>query len=527
LTLAQATDVAERPKSRTASILGRPRYRTLLDLLIVAATALALRLPAVGFGLPTMLQSDEPGNINVGAKMAADWDLDPHYFAYPSVLYDVEALADLAARLLTGHMLIAYNSFATQGMGINRTADPHIVLGLRLITVAASVAICLLVYGVIVRITRRRWVAVGCGLLAATSPLLVTNGVFVTPDTYSALTTAAALAGALVVVRRGTRRDYVLAGIAVGFAVGSKYDVAAVLPVVAAYVLREGRDAWRPRPLRQLGLAMAAAAAGFALTTPAVLFDTGSVYRGLTTQLTAYSTGHPGEQGGSLGYYLSALLHDQPVLLPGVVLAIVAASYGRFRKEIVVTTVFALANFILIARETVRFDRDLLPLLPALILLNGFAVAWVAELVARRWPETPPRAGRLAVVTAVVVAALIPAVIGAAGVPETLDEAPRTEAAAWLEAHLPRGATVVNENYGPWLNTDALNLVHVTYVLAVTLPVAHPQAIILTDEGSGRFMGDPTTYPAQAAVYKSLLARYCISAKFTNGPWVEVLTPCG
>ena len=528
MTLAQATGVVEtRPKSRAASILGRHRHGTLVDLLLVAAAALALRLPVVGFGLPTMLQPDEPGNINVGAEMAAHGDLDPHYFAYPSVLYDVEALADLAARLLTGHMLIAY-SFTTQGMGINRTVNPHIVLGLRLITVAASVAICLLVYGVIVRITRRRWVAVGCGLLAATSPLLVTNGVFITPDTYSALTTAAALAGALAVVRRGTRRDYVLAGVAVGFAVGSKYDVAAVLPVVAAYVLREGRNAWRPHALtRRLSLAMAAAAAGFALTTPAVLFDTGSVYDGLTTQLTAYSTGHPGAEGGSLGYYLSALLHDQPVLLPGAALALVAAGYGRFRKEIVVTAVFALANFILIARETVRFDRDLLPLLPALILLNGFAAAWLAELLARRRPGMMPRAGRLAVATAVVVAALIPAVIGAAGVSETLDEAPRTEAAAWLEAHLPRGASVVNENYGPWLETGAFNLTHVSYVLAVTLPVADPQAIILTDEGSGRFMGDPKTYPAQAAVYKALLAQYCVSAKFTNGPWVEVLTPCG
>jgi hypothetical protein len=127
----------------------------------------------------------------------------------------------------------------------------------------------------------------------------------------------------------------------------------------------------------------------------------------------------------------------------------------------------------------------------------------------------------------VVVAALIPAVIGAAGVPETLDEAPRTEAAAWLEAHVPHGASVVNENYGPWLDPGSFDLTHVTYVLAVTLPVDHPQAIILTDEGSGRFMGDPQTYPAQAAVYKALLAQYCVSAKFTNGPWIEVLTPCG
>ncbi len=110
--------------------------------------------------------------------------------------------------------------------------------------------------------------------------------------------------------------------------------------------------------------------------------------------------------------------------------------------------------------------------------------------------------------------------------PQTLDEAPRFEAAAWLKAHVPHGALVVNENYGPWLDSNSFDLTHVSYALAVVLP-PNAWAIILTDEGSGRFMGDAKTYPAQAAVYQGLMAHYCVSAKFTNGPWVEVLTPCG
>jgi hypothetical protein len=522
LALAQVTDAPQRRRSPAVALVGF-RRGTLLDLVLVTAVALALRLPAVGFGLPLMLQSDEPGNINVGAKMAANGDLDPHYFAYPSVLYDVEALTDLVARLLTGHMLIAY-SFSVQGMGISRTANPHIVLGLRLITVVLSVGICLVAYAVIRRLTGRRWVAVGCGLLAATSPLLITNGVYITPDTYSAFFTATALATALAVLRRGSRLDYVLAGIAVGFTAGSKYDIAAALPVVLAYALREGRDAWRPRALKRLGLAAVVTVGAFVFTTPTALFDTGAVLSGLQVELSDYAGAHPGETGGSLGYYLSILLHDQPVLLPGAALAVVAAWRGRLRKETVVVGGFAVANFALIASEAVHFDRDLLPVLPPLILLNGFAAAWVAELLAGRWPEVP-RPGRLALVTAAVAAALVPAVVGALGVPQTLDEAPRTEAAAWLETHLPRGSSVVNENYGPWLDESMFDVTHVTYALAVTLP-ADPQAIILADKGSGRFLGDTQVYPAQNAAYKALLTRYCITAKFTNGPWIEILTPC-
>jgi hypothetical protein len=66
----------------------------------------------------------------------------------------------------------------------------------------------------------------------------------------------------------------------------------------------------------------------------------------------------------------------------------------------------------------------------------------------------------------------------------------------------------------------------VSYVVAVTLP-ADPQAIILTEGGSGRFIDDQPDYPSQAANYQALLTDYCVAVKFTNGPWVEVLTPCG
>ena len=523
MTLAEATDVEERPKSGPISVLGRQRLRTLVDLAVVAAAALAFRLPAVGFGLPDMLQPDEPRNIRIGSTMAATNDWDPHYFEYSSLMYDVEALAARVQRLFTGHML-GSNSFSSQGFGITRTINPDMVLVLRLIMVALSMGLCLLMYGGIRRITGRRWVAVGCGLLAATSPLLVTNGVFITPDTYSAFFTAATLVGALAIVRRGGRLDYVLAGAAAGFAAGSKYDAVCAVPIVVAYVVKEGRNALRAPALLSLALAAAAAAVAFVLTTPAALFDTSSLVAGLKTELAHYSTGHPGEEGGALGFYLGAVGHDQWVMLPGAILAVVGAWFGRFRKEVTVVAVFALAYFVTISTESVRFSRDLLPLLPALMLLTGFAAAWVAELVAERWPGMP-RAGRVGLASAAAVGVLLPSVIGAVGVPETLDEAPRTEALAWLVAHVPKGSSIVNENYGPWISPSQFHLIHVSYVAAVSLP-PDPKAIIVTDEGSGRFIDDPKAYPDETATYNALLTRYCVAVKYTNGPWVEVLTPC-
>jgi hypothetical protein len=276
--------------------------------------------------------------------------------------------------------------------------------------------------------------------------------------------------------------------------------------------------------LVSLALAAVAAAAAFVLTTPSALFDTGSLISGLKSETSHYSTGHAGEQGGAFGFYISAIGHDQWIMLPGAILAVVAACFGRFRKEVVVVGAFALGYFALVASETVRFSRDLLPLLPALILLAGFAAAWLSELAAERWSGIP-RPGRLAVVAAAVLAMVIPAVVSSAGVPETLDVAPRAEAATWVTDHVPAGSSVVDENYGPWISTTSYHLTHVSYVAAVQLP-PNPKAIIVTDEGSGRFIEDPKDYPSEATSYKALLTHYCVAVKYTNGPWVEVLTPC-
>ena len=78
---------------------------------------------------------------------------------------------------------------STQIMGIGYTTDPHLYLALRLITVALSVGACIIVFGAVNLVTKRWWAAATAGLLLAVSPLMVLNGVYITPDTYWAFFT--------------------------------------------------------------------------------------------------------------------------------------------------------------------------------------------------------------------------------------------------------------------------------------------------------------------------------------------------
>src|ERR1700722_13553712 len=69
---------------------------------VTATVAAALRLPIVGFGLPYLWHPDEPSNVGIGANMVDLRTWNPHAFRYPSMIYDVVAIAGQLQRVFGG-----------------------------------------------------------------------------------------------------------------------------------------------------------------------------------------------------------------------------------------------------------------------------------------------------------------------------------------------------------------------------------------------------------------------------------------
>jgi 4-amino-4-deoxy-L-arabinose transferase-like glycosyltransferase len=481
---------------------------------VVAVLASALRVPLVMAALPGVGNSDEPLNISVGLRMASHGTPDAHTYRYPGLLYEVVAGVTTAFRAVGIHVP-AHGAMRIENLGVAHTDCRTFMVAIRLVGVVASVATCLLVWAAVREVLkaaelperRARIAAAVAAATVAVSPLATANSAYATPDVYAAFAVAFTLYGATRVLR-GAHYAELLCGLGMGIALGAKYLAAAVLPVVVAYALRPQRD---KRVIRIVGVA-AIAAAVFALTTPGIVTHPLGVLDGLRSEAAHYQDGHVGAQGDAPGYYLSALFRDQPLLLGAAAVAVVAMfrTAGLIRRTLIVAFAYAIAQFLLLAVMTVRFDRNLVPLTPALAILAGVAVPTVFPRIHSR------------TVAAVTAAAFIPLASAATLYPR-LDEHSRVQAAAWVARHVPGHVPVAVESYGPWLDPSRYHLVPLTF--AADKPAVRARALILTQHAAGRFLADPAHHPREAAAYREIMSRYRLAARFTAGSWIAVYVP--
>ncbi|WP_370346768.1 glycosyltransferase family 39 protein [Catenulispora sp. EB89] len=501
----------------------------------VAVLALALRVPLVMAALPGDGNSDEPLNISVGLRMASDGMLNAHTYRYPGLLYEVIAGVTTAFRAVGIHVP-AHGAMRIENLGVAHTDARAFIVAVRFVGVFAAVATCLLVWAAVREVLKaaelpERWGRIAAAVAAATvavSPLAAANSVYATPDVYVGLAVALTLYGATRVLRDARYGD-LLCGLGVGIALGAKYAAVAALPVVVAYVLSPRRD----KPVIRIAQAAAVAAAVFALTTPGILTDPLSVLDGVRSEAVHYQDGHVGAQGGAPGYYLGALFRDQPLPLAAVAVALVALFRATelIRRTLIIVFAYVIPQFLLLAVMTVRFDRNLVPLTPALAVLAGVAVpAVVSAVVPAVVPAAAPWTRRRVVgaaagaaAGAVAVAAAFLPLASAVRLYPRLDEHSRVQAAAWVAAHVPGHAPVAVESYGPWLDPARYHLVPLTF--ATDRPGVRARALILTEHAAGRFLADPAHHPGEAAAYRAIMSRYRLAARFTAGSWIDVYVP--
>jgi hypothetical protein len=252
------------------------------------------------------------------------------------------------------------------------------------------------------------------------------------------------------------------------------------------------------------------------------------VWDGIEQERHHYGTGHPGMTGSSVDAYLHQLVHGDLVLLLGAAAAVVAL-LGRHRWEAVIVGSFALGYSLLVGTQAVHFPRTLVPLLPALALLTGFAIATVLDLLDASGRDHRHR-WALPALAALAVLLLIPQAVGSARVPARLAERGRGQARTWLLDHLPPGSQVMVEGFGPFLADVPKSRLDVESVALLAGGVKVPastDAIVVSEYGTGRFMADPSAFPVAAMGYRAALRGFCPAAELADGgPWIRIYTRC-
>ncbi len=485
-------------------------------LAVVLAGGLALRLWGIRQGLPFVYNTDEAQHFVPHAiGMFAHGTLNPGYFANPPAFtYVLHALFAVWYGGASG----AEHAFAQHPQSVYTLA--------RVAAALLGTAALWLLYATGTRLFGR-----AVGLLAAAIEAVAFLPVFYAHLALNDAPTLApltlSLLGTAGVLRRGRRRDHVLAGVGLGLACASKYTAGiVVLPLLAAALLT---DAHRPeeraaRVLSGLALAGACALGAFLLANPYALLDYSRFHSELAHQSSqsAEAQGKLGApRGGGLAYYLWTLtwgLGWAPALASAGGAIAIWRSQRRLGWLLVPAPLLFLAFMGLQGRY---FGRWLLPIFPILCLLAAYFVVVLAR-----------RMRRVALAAPLVALVLAQGLVYSVHSGLVLARADtRTLTREWMLAHIPRGAKVVVEPVSPnewgsaWAKYHSLvsriapagaltsSLRQVTIedyerTLAPALVAYYEQHgycwVVTGSMQSGRAYADPSAVPLAIAYYRAL-----------------------
>lgn len=414
----------------------------------LVAVALALRLVGIDHGRPYVYHPDEWVVAKPAIQMVQHNGWNPHLFLYPSALMYAEKALVAIIHATTGAPLVSpiaygFDTLAYRGYyeAIPEQFDFYLA-GRILVAILGSITV-VVVYAA-GRAAGGRAAGIAAALVVALVPLAVSHSHYLTTDVPSAMVVAIVL---LLTIRgHEGGRTLLLAGLVAGFAASTKYNAGAVVlaPLIVALAL--------PEPLRaRIRLAAgitAASMVGFLALTPATLLEPWSIVDALRTQVVAYTSG-PGVSGDNGAEFWIRYLWLEglgPAFALATLFGIVAAATRRTRTMAGILG-FTTVYFAIVAVAALRFERNLLPLIPAFAILVGIGVADLGRLVHVR------RLGHAAI--AVVAVGLV-----AIGCAQSLridigrDQAflrtdTRTVALEWINANVPPGSRIARENYTP------------------------------------------------------------------------------
>lgn len=398
---------------------------------LVLLLAVALRMPGQRWGLPNSdhYLSYHPDEIFqlLPAFRFAQGDLNPRFFNYGSAYLYTVGIPAVALGIVPGRARFPDDLCRLYQWG-------------RLVTLMMAVASVAVLYLALRRTDRRQ--ALLAALLLALCPLHVANSSYATVDVPAAFWLVVAF---LVVLRAGDRPragEGVLAGLAVGIATATKYNMGLfLLPALAAPLLAALRwwRWWWPAAVAS------GAVFGFVIGCP--YFWTPEFLNGLLYEVQHARIGGTlafVDTGSGWGYHLVRGLSTglgYPLLAISAIG--LAVALGRRTPAGMLSVVWLICYLAVIGFGKERFIRYLVPLTPFLCVLAAGGLDWLARTCRARRAQW--------VGGAVAVAGLVLVALYSFGqvVPFAwLD--PRDE--AWMQSEVPLRQARVGLVGPPWFS---------------------------------------------------------------------------
>lgn len=482
-----------------------------LWLMLIVLLAAGLRLWSIDFGVPMVTHPDEVPIVYYAEKMVDEGHLNPHWFRYPALIIYLQALVI--------QTIDTIDSFV--GLSAETVTSAYYTGG-RLIVAAFGIGTVALV-GLI---GRRLLPGYGglAGLFAsamvAVSFIHVKDSHYLKPDVPLAFFVALTLWFTIDALEHRTWRSWLFAAVAVGLAAAFKYNGAlvAIIPATGLLGIAYPPRTWfSPTTGRIAAIAgsMALVAIGmFLLVNPYIVLTPDeflSPTDGIIAEMDHYREGHDGAEssGTSWLWYLQELGRNGfgPTLIPLVMLGSAAAVARMFRGDrwMLLLLLFPLVYFLVIGRYPVRFDRQLIPMLPPLALIGAI---WIPRLLQR--VHLSKHVTRLAAAAATLILTVWP-VMQAIDLNMELGKTDtRYPALAWAEQNLPGDARIAHEHYTPPLDDAGLDARQIWSAYEQPLDWYETHSIdylMISSHIYQRYLDEPDRYPDEAAYYSALMSR--------------------
>ena len=435
-------------RARLAETGARPSERRLLIAAIALTTvALALRFSGLDHEIGGRYYQDEGTYLQHATKINGGEPIRDS-FVYPHLLYYAGAFAIWCASLVEAPLRAATS-----------LCWPEVVdwptLCRFLLRALAALAGALVVLPTVALGRRLAGPPAGLagGALIALSPLWDEGAHLGICDVPSAFFATLCLAACARWLDDSSPRVWIAAGVAAGLAAGAKYPAGLVALAIVAVALR---DLLAPaRKWLALPIAGSAALASFLAVNPSLLFLPGAAFLGERSVFFGaiqYSTeGWLGVSPDSRALWYGAKLAESfgwPALVLGfagvVGLGLAFRSNPPRRARLAWLLPFPIAYAALLVSLPMAVERNLYPVLPFFAVLLGIGVAALVEAAAEREPQ-----GRWVAAGVALVALAVPAVLTLAQAISFVRPSTRDLAVEWLYRDVPRGLTLMTENYGP------------------------------------------------------------------------------
>jgi 4-amino-4-deoxy-L-arabinose transferase-like glycosyltransferase len=422
-------------------------------LLAIVLIGFSLRVWGIGFGLPYDYHPDEHQYVGEAVHFLVEGGLNPGKFNNPS-LYKYVLFAQYAVLYVAGRVIGAFQSGLDFQALWAHDPTPFFVLG-RLTSAALSTATIVLVYLIGKRAYGRRQ-GLTAALLLSLVFLHARDSHYAVNDVPLAFVVCTALLCCLCLMRSGSWRDYLAAGMSSGLATSIKYSgVFLIFPLFLAHV-------WSRRARlsallagsvdRRVLMALLAFAVAFVLGTPYSLLDHETFTKDLVKMYERGAYGYKGIQIDSVsgwGFYLKSLNWGMGYALLSLSLCGVLYAIWRHREEDMVLVSYPVILYASMGSQLMFFSRFIIPAIPILTVL---AARFLLDVVDRLPVRDSCRKAALPVL-----AVLILAQPGWSTIRHDIlltREDTRTLAREWIEANIPSGARIARESLGPSLSSE-------------------------------------------------------------------------